>query len=460
MSKKLKFFALLLLVAALLVALAPTSTPNTRVAKAQEKVQVTWFVGLGAGGQPPQLEAQNALVEEFNATIGEEKGIELVIVIAENTVAYDTLATLLASPEETPDIVGPVGIKGSNAFDGNWADLEPLAEAAGYDLSQFPQAQVDFYRVEGQGLIGLPFGVYPSFIYYNRDLFDAAGLPYPPQAFGEPYADGEPWDFNKVQELSMQLTLDANGNNAASPDFDAENIVQFGFVEQWSNFVRMATQFGAGSYADGTTAVMPAPWAEFANWYYSGIWDTHFIPSGSYQGSDLLAAGNPFSSGHVAMAQSHLWYTCCLGEVANWDIAVTPAYNDTITAPLHVDTFRILKGSQNPEAAFEVLSYMLGEGSLPLLAVYGSMPARPENQAAFFEGLNATYTQGVNWQVAIDSLNFPDVPSHEANMPNYTKAFERSEAFKTLLENTPGLDVDAEIDTLVADLQAIFDEVQ
>jgi hypothetical protein len=33
-------------------------------------------------------------------------------------------------------------------------------------------------------------------------------------------------------------------------------------------------------------------------------------------------------------------------------------------------------------------------------------------------------------------------------------------AFSTLLNSTPGLDIDAEIATFVSDLQAIFDEVE
>jgi multiple sugar transport system substrate-binding protein len=299
--------------------------------------------------------------------------------------------------------------------------------------------------------------VFPSFYYYNRDLFDAAGLAYPPQAYGEPYADGDVWDYAKVEELGMLLTLDANGNNATSPDFDPENIVQFGYVPQWSDARRMATSWGAGTFvgADGS-AVMPENWAEYFRWYYDALWNKHFIPTDSYVGSDLLAAGNPFSSGNVAMAQSHLWYTCCLGEVANWDIAVQPSYNGTTTAALHADTFRILKQSQNPEAAFEVLSYLVGDGSLELLNVYGGLPARPENQEAFFATLNETYTQGVNWQVAIDSLNFPDNPNHESNMPNFQKSDERIGAFQTLIQSTPDLDIEAEMATLISDLDVIF----
>jgi multiple sugar transport system substrate-binding protein len=296
--------------------------------------------------------------------------------------------------------------------------------------------------------------------FYNRDLFDAAGLPYPPQTFGEPYADGEPWDFDKLTELALQLTLDANGNDATSADFDPDNIVQFGFVNQWSDARRMASSFGGGSFVgeDGQ-AVMPEHWAEYFRWYYDGMWSSYFIPNAAYVGSDLLAAGNPFDSGNVAMANTHLWFTCCINTELNWDLATVPSYNGVYTSQLHADTFRILKNSQNPEAAFTVLTYLTGEASDQLLLVYGGLPARDEQQADFFASLDATFDQGVNWQVAVDSLNFPDIPSHEGNMPNFQKADERIGAFQSLIESTPDLDIEAEMDTLIADLQAIFDEV-
>ena len=80
--------------------------------------------------------------------------------------------------------------------------------------------------------------MFPSAIYYNKDLFDEAGLDYPPAAYGEPYADGDPWDMDKVAELAMLLTVDANGNDATSPDFDRDNIVQWGFHQQFNDDAR------------------------------------------------------------------------------------------------------------------------------------------------------------------------------------------------------------------------------
>lgn len=424
-------------------------------------VTITWLVGLGTGGNPEQREIQEAVVNRFNES---RDDIRIELVIVENNVSIETLSTLIATGA-APDIVGPVGAEGTNAFDGSFADIAPLVEAAGYDLSQFPEAAVEFQRTD-DGLLGLPLANFPAFIFYRPSLFDEAGLEYPPSEFGQPYVlDGEEveWNVETLAEIAKILTVDANGYDATEAEFDADNVIQWGYVNQWADPARQnVTVFGPGSLyeenEDGSfTAVMPDNWREGFNWYYSGIWEDRFIPNASQVGSDLLGAGNAFSSGNVAMAQSHLWYTCCLDDT-DWDAAPVPSYNGVYTARLHGDTFRVLKDSKNLDAAFEVLSYLTGEASLELLGAYGGMPAREGDQETFFATLDEKYTQGVNWDVVRESLNYADIPSHEEWLPNNNKANNRLDGFRSLLESTPGLDVDAEIDTLIADLQAIYDE--
>lgn len=440
---------------------------SANLAAAQDPVTITWYVGLGAGGQPQQIAAQEQVVEEFNAL---HDDIELEIVIVDNAVAYDTLSTLIASGE-APDIVGPVGVDGSNAYAEYFLNLAPLVEATGYDLTQYDEASVNFYRPAEEGdevLYGIPFAVFPSFLYFNRDLFDEAGLPYPPQEYGAPYIDADgnerEWSIETMSEIAKLLTVDANGNDPTMEGFDPENIVQFGFVQQWSapNPRADATLFGAGSFVDENgDAVIPEHWRAAFHWYHDAIWEEHFMPSLAYTNSDLLAAGNPFNSGNVAMAQSHLWYTCCLADAGgNWDIAALPSYNGTVTAKFHADTFRILNTTEHPEEAFTVLSYLLNDAGPTLLQVYGGLPARVADQDAFFAALDETYPQGVNWQVAIDSIAYADNPSHEGPMPNYARAKERLAAFQTLYQSTPDIDIDAELETLRADLQVIFDEAR
>jgi len=427
---------------------------------AQEPVKIVWFVGLGAGGQPEQIEAQNKVVADFNASQSE---IVLEIQIVDNNVAYDTLSTLIAAGQ-APDIVGPVGNDGSNAFAGLYLGLDALIESSGYDLSQFDEAAVESFRVNGE-LIGLPFATFPSMIWYRTDLFDEAGLNYPPANYGEMYVmpDGTEveWTMDTLREVAMMLTVDANGNDATMEEFDPEAIEQWGFVSQWNEPRGISTMFGANTLVDAEgNAQLPEAWTIAFNWYYNGIWTDHFIPNDAQIGSDVLAAGNAFASGRVAMAHTHLWYTCCVGDIATWNLAAMPSHNGVVTAKLHGDTFRILSSTKNPEAAFTALTYLLGEAAPQLLQVYGGMPARAEQTEAFFATLDETFPQGVNWQVAVDSLAYADSPNHEYNMPNYLKAKDRIGVFQTLMGGTEGLDINAEMEKLVADLQVIFDEAK
>ena len=207
----------------------------TSCGKKQERVKIRWFVGLGAGSDEPTFAPQKAVVDKFNASQNE---IELVLEIVDNSQAFQTLATQI-SGGNSPDIVGPVGIRGRDSFKGAWLDLDPLVKKTGFDLSQFDPSMVEFYRDPQDGLIGLPFGIYPSYLYVNKELFEEAGIPLPPKNYGEKYVDENgkewTWDYDCIRRLGMKLTVDANGNDATSPKFDANNIVQWGVGIVWGD---------------------------------------------------------------------------------------------------------------------------------------------------------------------------------------------------------------------------------
>jgi multiple sugar transport system substrate-binding protein len=422
-----------------------------------EAVEVRWFIGLGAGGNPEEIEKEEAFVEAFNAKYGDQ--YKLVMDIVPNETAYDVLKTQIASGD-VPDIVGPVGVRGLASFEGAWLDLSPYIEAANYDLSDFPPELVEFYQFGTGQQLFLPFAVYPSALWYNKDLFDEAGLDYPPHEWGAPYADGDEWTFDKLRDLAMFLTVDAEGNDATMAEFDPDNIEQFGYDAQWQDIRADWTYFGAASFVgpDGK-ATMPDVWREAAHWYYDGMWTDHFIPNGSYVNSDLLAQGNPFGSGKLALNPINTWFTCCFQDAPNWDVAAIPSYKGNITGKLHADTFGILKAAKNPEASFAVLGLMVGELATDLHAVYGGMPARASQQEEALAAMAENFPNA-DLQVFVDALNYPDDPSHESSMPNFLKATDTYATFASLYENTADLDIDTELDNMIEELQAVFDEVQ
>lgn len=457
--KKLSILAVLMLLVAISVA------PSL----GQERTTVTWFVGLGTGTNEQQIEAQNQVVADFNASQDE---IELVINIgASFETSRDTFSTLAAAGTP-PDIVGPVGVGGSNAFIDQWADLQPLVDAAGYDLSAYDPALVDLYRTTDGQLLGIPFAVFPSVMYYNRGLFDEAGLNYPPSEFGAPYVwpDGteSEWNYETVAELAAYLTVDVNGNDASMEEFDPSQTVQFGMNFQWAQIRLIWTDMQPEDIynPEENSITIPESWRTATEWLQDAVWGQGFIPNTTYDGSELLASGNAFSSGNVAMAITPLWYTCCLGNsVGNfeWDMAVVPR---SLDGEYHVatdaDTFRLTRGSANPEAAFTVLSYLLNEAVPSLAPVYGAFPARPEYQQTFLDSKDEQFPWGIDWSVPGASLayNNPGNMHHEAYHPNWQKGFDRLGAFSTLLFGETGgeIDVQAALDELEADLNSIVNE--
>jgi multiple sugar transport system substrate-binding protein len=434
---------------------------------AYAQTQVRWYVGLGAGTDEPTIAAQQAIVDDFNAS---QSDIRVVLEIVDNDQAYDVLATQIAAGN-APDIVGPMGIRGRSAFPGVWRDLTDLIETNDYDLSDFDPALVDFYITEGDGQLGIPFAVFPSYITYNVDLFDEGGLPYPPARYGEPYTtvDGETvtWDIDALRDLAMLLTVDANGNDATMDAFDATQIVQWGFGTMWTDIRGRLTLFGAGNFVDEDgNAVIPEAWAYGAQWLHDGMWVDHFHPNGPDGNSALLSAGNWFESGNLAIAQTHLWYHgCCMFALEDeWALAAVPAGLDgTPVAKLHGDTFAITEASRNPEAAFQVLTHLLSpEISGSLAAVYGGMPARLSLQGDYLDGFFAEKfpTREIDFTIVSDSLGYPDSPNHEEGMPAFREAEALYNSFMQRLENEPEFDVASELNGLRAELQLLFDSAR
>jgi multiple sugar transport system substrate-binding protein len=361
--------------------------------------------------------------------------------------------------------VGPLGIGGGNAFPNQWLDLTDLIESNDYDMSKFPKNTIELYNDPAEGQVGIPFGFYPSVLWYKKDHFKEAGLSEPPHKYGDPYVmpngDEVEWNYDTAREIAMLLTVDENGLDATDPDFDADNIVQWGFEPQRDDLRQTGAYWGAGRLVsdDLTTAQIPEAWAASWQWFYDGIWQDHFAMTGpQFESSDFNPSDYPFFTGNISMSQNYLWTTYGLADAGeDWDMAAMPSYNETWTAAFNADTFRITKKSAHPQEAFEVLTYLLDDAKEQLLETYGAVPARRAEQDAFFQAQAENFPQEIDWQVALDSIQYADVPNFESPMPAYNEAMTVVNEYGTKWQATPGLDLDQEIAAMKDELQGVFD---
>jgi multiple sugar transport system substrate-binding protein len=453
------------------VAEEPAAEEPAESETTSDRVQIRWFVGLGTGTNPEQIAVQEEVVQDFNDS---QEEIELVLEVVPFDAARDTLSTQIASGNG-PDIIGPVGWGGSNDFYGQWLDLAPFIEQTGFDTSIFDPALLDFYQTE-EGQVGLPFAVFPAAVYYVPAYFDEVGLAYPPQTYGEQYElDGEmvDWNWDTFTEVAKRLTLDVNGLNPTEEGFDPDQIVQVGYASQWQTHVNYLGAYRAGSAdivegdAPGSYSVaIPEGWKEANRWYYEAMWgEEPFTATGPLAAAPEFGNGNLFNSGKAAMGISPLWYTCCLAEFRDagmeFQAAALPVGDDgQVHGRVDADTFRIWIGTDNPDEAFTVMTYLLTDGADKLLPTYGAMPAIADKMDAFFAAKSADYpfVTPETWEVFKAGLAYPDAPSAEQWQPNSTEAFARQQTFFDLMQNTPpeDFDFDEEWQKMIDDLNVIY----
>jgi multiple sugar transport system substrate-binding protein len=445
-----------------------TSTVSQSVAPSGA-TKVVWFIGLGAGSQPNQLQAETDFVNNYNNT--NTDNIFLQPSIIPNSNATDTLKTEIAAGKG-PDIVGPVGIQGRAGFPGVFLDLTNEVAANKTDLTVYGDKLVNSMKMGTDGLIGLPYAIYPGFIFYNKDLFKAQNLPALPTTVGAQY-NGADWTWDALGTLAKQLTIDTTGKKSTDAGFQPAKTKYYGFDTQWVNDLRrFATPFGAGNYvaADGKTAQIPAAWAQAWKWYYDAMWTTHFAPNNAERSAADMGNGTTIATGRVAMEISWTWAISSFGttdatgnstsKFSGWDMGVLPSNGGVTTDPVDADTFTIMKASKVPDAAYKAMIAM--EADSELSVAYGAMPAVPSQQAAYFTaaqaGVSAQYPgDTITWTVCTEMLKYAASPTHQDPFPNYVKGTTDDQAFYTKLQSTGGLNMDNEIAAFKATLQKDFD---
>ena len=190
-------------------------------------------------------------------------------------------------------------------------DIQPLVERDSVDLDIYLDGLAPLWTRDG-GRYGLPKDWDTVAVVYNAEMLEAAGID--PEALND--LTWNPEDGGTFEEMVATLTLDANGNNGLSPDFDASNVEQYGFIYPGSGGFAGQTEWSAFAASTGWHHTGGEVWGEqyyyddqrfidTIDWYFGLSLDKGYAPPFTdVQGLGQLAL---FQAGEGALAIDGSW---------------------------------------------------------------------------------------------------------------------------------------------------------
>lgn len=223
-----------------------------------------------------------------------------------------------------------------------------------------------FYMYEEDAAFGSTSSINPRMVFCNVDAFNEAGIALPPTTYAEA------WTWDEFVEVAKKLTLDAMGNNATSPDFDPNMIVQYGCYMDCSDLA-IQHSFLDSNGADllnveGTALALNTPEAlEVYQALYDLIYTHHVTPAPvelSTLGSDIPTI---LKGRQAAMAITGQWVLLDIAKMdINFELAVLPKF-DTPRNIKQAGTRVVFSNAADKDAAWELFKFIASpEGALHL----------------------------------------------------------------------------------------------
>ena len=222
---------------------------------------------------------------------------------------------------------------------------------------------VDRYTVNGK-VLGIPRDTAPmACVYYNKKLFDEAGLPYPT----------DDWDWNDLLAKAQKLTkVDKDGK-----------VIQYGFYsDMWPNFVLSDGGKIVDDVKHPTKCLLNSPESMEGLQFLVDLSHKYKVSPTSNTFRNLgLGVIQMFMMQRVAMFHSGIWETPVVRKAKDfdWDVAMFPKSPKGIRKFATGGTaYGILKTTKYPEQAWEVLKALSGDEGQIMLAESGL--AQPANK--------------------------------------------------------------------------------
>lgn len=320
----------------------------------------------GSAGGPVELEmtvwGSNFDPEVYQARLDifESKNLDIKVKLNYIASEYSQVVQTMIAGGESPDIIQLAEDVHAYSSLGQIIPLNSYLEASGVDVEERWGAGglVEAYSRDGN-LYAFPDRGGMLLLYYNKDMFDAAGLEYP---------SGD-WTWEDFLKAAQALTIR-----------EGDDVVQYGFAAGgwWPWWMSFVYQNGGRILDENGKPVVNSPETiEAIEFYNDLVFEYGVAPSPEDFAN--LGTGSPdplHAQGIVAMITTGFWNVAGLQKVndLNWDIAPMFGNREKAVAPFG-SGFAISSDCKYPDEAFKVLEFLTSsEGQMPIVSMKQDLP--------------------------------------------------------------------------------------
>ncbi len=309
---------------------------------AQDETTIKWFMRWD------QARVDNVAMPVIEAFEEANSGINVEFEnIGSSSDYYTKLNTTLAGGT-APDVFYPAThVANSLASKGALLTINSYIERDGIDLSAYDPAILELYSIDGE-IHCLPIDSAALVVYYNKDIFDEAGVDYPEAG----------WTWDEFLATAQTLTQDLD---------DDDRVDIFG-VDQFRNYWPMVTWTNTGNYLfddirNPTEFIGGAdPTVVDSVQWLADLSLVHGVMPSDEQRADI---SDMFAAGKAAMQVVGHWrFTRYSTAEINFDVVALPI-GETGEQVNRADgsCFAISASTENPDEAWELVKFLAGPDS-------------------------------------------------------------------------------------------------
>lgn len=227
------------------------------------------------------------------------------------------------------------------AAEGVLENLDPYIAKSGYNLEDYWPGLLESAKYKGS-VYGLPRDIEVNVLYYNKDLFDAAGVAYPT----------DKWTWDDLKAAAEKLTKKDASGNTQTYAFAAEGGKFFKWVEQNGGQV-------LDDFVNPSKCTLGEPKALAGVQFFADMLNNGY----AMRPADLSQAGGDqavFQSGQAAMILQNTSRVSAFNAAKmNYDVATAPIPADGVRwNPAGGAAWVMSAGSDNKDAAWTFLSWL------------------------------------------------------------------------------------------------------